>query len=95
MSPGASCSCTFFVAPLGASYMTQPGTDQYKGKVSVQEATHHTSTVDLPVQHLNESLFYTDLSTVIPLNDGGKGNSFEGNVPRGGEVSAVMATTIP
>ena len=30
------------VAPLGAGYMTQPGTDQHQSRVAVRKAAHHT-----------------------------------------------------
>ena len=44
-----------FFAPLGASHMAQPGTDQHQGRVAVWEAAHHTSAAaDLPVQPLND-----------------------------------------
>ena len=43
------------VAPPGADHMTQPDTDQHKGKVTVQKTTYHTSAVaNLPVQPLND-----------------------------------------
>ena len=43
-----------FVAPLGTGYMTQPGTDQHKGGVSIWETPYHTGTAaNLPVQSLN------------------------------------------
>ena len=42
------------VTPLGASYMAQPGTDQYKGRIAVRETAHYTSAAaELPVQPLN------------------------------------------
>ena len=44
----------FFVAPLGASHMAQPGADQHEGRVAIREGTHHTGpAADLPVQPLN------------------------------------------
>ena len=44
-----------FVAPLGTSYMAQPGTDQHEGRVAVRETAHHTgAAADLPVQPLND-----------------------------------------
>src|SRR5699024_3872875 len=43
-----------FVAPLGTGHMTQPGTDQHKGGVSIRETSHYTSSAaNLPVQSLN------------------------------------------
>ena len=43
----------FLVAPLGASYIPQPGTDQHESGVAVWEGSHHTGTAaDLPVQQL-------------------------------------------
>ena len=42
------------VAPLGAGYMSQLGTDQHQGRVSVRERPHHTGpAADLPVQPFN------------------------------------------
>ena len=42
------------VAPLGASYMTQPSADQHQGRIAVRECSHHTGpAADLPVQPLN------------------------------------------
>ena len=32
----------FLVAPLGAGYMSQSGTDQHQGRVAVRERPHHT-----------------------------------------------------
>ena len=44
-----------FVAPLGAGYMAQPGTDQHQGRVAVRETAHHTgAAANLPVQPLND-----------------------------------------
>ena len=43
------------VAPLGASHMAQPGTDQHEGRVAVRKAAYHTSAAaDLSVQPLND-----------------------------------------
>ena len=43
------------VAPLGAGYMAQPGTDQHEGRVAVRETARHTgAAADLPVQPLND-----------------------------------------
>ena len=43
------------VAPLGTSYMAQPGTDQHEGRVAVRETARHTgAAADLPVQPLND-----------------------------------------
>ena len=43
------------VAPLGAGYMAQPGTDQHQGRVAVRETARHTgAAADLPVQPLND-----------------------------------------
>ena len=42
------------VAPLGAGYMSQSGTDQHQGRVSVRERPHHTGpAADLSVQPFN------------------------------------------
>ena len=42
------------VAPLGAGYMAQPGTDQHQGRVAVWKTAHHPRAAsDLPVQSLN------------------------------------------
>ena len=41
------------VAPLGAHHMTEPGTDQHQGGVSVRECPHHAGpAADLPIQPL-------------------------------------------
>lgn len=43
------------VSPLGTSHMTQPGTNQHKGRVAVHKTARHTSTTaDLAVQSLND-----------------------------------------
>ena len=43
-----------FVAPLGASHMTQPGADQHQSGVAIGECPHHTRpAADLPVQSLD------------------------------------------
>ena len=43
-----------FVAPLGASHMAQPCTDQHQSGVAIREDPHHTGpAADLPVQPLN------------------------------------------
>ena len=43
------------VAPLGAGYMAQPGTNQHKGRVAVRETAHRTgAAADLPVQPFND-----------------------------------------
>ena len=45
----------FLVAPLGASHMTQPGSDQHEDRVAIREAPHYTSAeAALPVQPLND-----------------------------------------
>ena len=42
------------VAPLGAGYMSQSGTDQHQGRISIRERPHHTGpAADLPVQPFN------------------------------------------
>ena len=42
------------VAPLSAGYMSQSGTDQHQGRISIRERPHHTGPVaDLPVQPFN------------------------------------------
>ena len=44
-----------FVAPLGAGYMAQQGTDQHEGRVAIRETAHHAgAAADLPVQPLND-----------------------------------------
>ena len=46
-----------FVAPLGASHMAQPGTDQHKGGVAVWETAHHTgAAANFPVEPLNDAV---------------------------------------
>ena len=43
------------VAPLGAGYMAQPGTDQHQGRITVRETVYHPSAAaDLPVQPFND-----------------------------------------
>ena len=43
------------VAPLGASHMAQPGTDQHQSRVTVRETDHHTGTAaNFPVESLND-----------------------------------------
>lgn len=45
--------------------MAQPGTDQHKGRVTIQEATHHTgAAADFPVQPLNH-IVGTDAGPVL------------------------------
>lgn len=62
--PGASYSYTSF-APLGASHMSQPGTDQHQSGVTVREAYNHTSAAaDLPVQPFNH-IIGADASPVL------------------------------
>ena len=40
----------FLVAPLGASHMAEPGTDQHESRVAVREAANYTgAAADLPV----------------------------------------------
>ena len=42
------------VAPLGASHMAQPGTDQHEGGIAVRETANHTSAAaNLPIQSFN------------------------------------------
>ena len=56
------------VAPLGAGYMAQPGTNQHKGRVAVRETAHHTgAAADLPVQPLND-IVGADASPVLREN---------------------------
>ena len=44
----------FFVTPLSARYMAQPGIDQHQSRVAVRERPHHAgSAADLPIQPLN------------------------------------------
>ena len=44
----------FFVAPLGARHMAEPGTDQHQGGVAIGECPHHTGApTDLTVQPLD------------------------------------------
>ena len=44
----------YLVAPLGASHMAEPGTDQHKCRVAVRETAHHPCpTADLTVQPLD------------------------------------------
>ena len=51
--------------PLRTGHMTQPGTDQHEGRVSVREAAHHPSApADLPVESLND-IIGTDASPVF------------------------------
>ena len=43
------------VAPLGASHMAKPDTDQHQSRVTVRETAYHTDTAaDFPVQPLND-----------------------------------------
>lgn len=54
-----------FVAPLGASHMAQPGTDQHESGIAVRETPNHTGTAtDLPVQPLND-IVGADASPVL------------------------------
>lgn len=44
-----------FVAPLCASHMTQPGTNQHQGGIAVRETAYHASAAaDLPIQPFND-----------------------------------------
>ena len=44
-----------FVAPLGASHMAQPGTNQHQGGIAVRETAYHASAAaDLPIQPFND-----------------------------------------
>ena len=53
------------VAPLGASHMAQPGTEQNESGVAIRETAHHTGTAtDLPVQPLND-IVGADVSPVF------------------------------
>ena len=53
------------VAPLGAGYMAQPGTDQHQSRVAIREASNHAgAAADLPVQPLNH-IIGADASPVL------------------------------
>ena len=55
----------FLVAPLGAGYMAQPGTDQHQSRVTVREASNHAgAAADLPVQPFNH-IIGADTSPVL------------------------------
>ena len=43
------------VAPLGASYMSEPGTDQHQSRIAIREAAHYSgAAADLPVEPFND-----------------------------------------
>ena len=43
------------VAPLGASYMAEPGTDQHQSRIAIREAAHYSgAAADLPVEPFND-----------------------------------------
>ena len=54
-----------FVAPLCTDHITQPGTDQHEGGVSIWETPHHPgAAADLPVEPFND-IVGTDASPVL------------------------------
>ena len=53
------------VAPLGASYMAEPGTDQHQSRIAIREAAHYSgAAADLPVEPFND-IVGTDTSPVF------------------------------
>ena len=43
------------VAPLGASYMAEPGTDQHQSRIAIREAAHYSgAAADLPVEAFHD-----------------------------------------
>ena len=43
------------VAPLGASYMAEPGTDQHQSRIAIREAAHYSgAAADLPVEPFHD-----------------------------------------
>ena len=43
------------VAPLGADYMAEPGTDQHQSRIAIREAAHYSgAAADLPVEPFND-----------------------------------------
>ena len=44
------------VAPLCASYMAEPGTDQHQSRIAIREAAHYSgAAADLPVEPFYEA----------------------------------------
>ena len=43
------------VAPLGARYMAEPGTDQHQSRIAIREAAHYSgAAADLPVEPFHD-----------------------------------------
>ena len=43
------------VAPLGAGYMVEPGTDQHQSRIAIREAAHYSgAAADLPVEPFHD-----------------------------------------
>lgn len=56
----------FFAAPLGSSFMTQPGTDQHQGRVAIRESSNNLCPgLDFPAQPLN-GIVGPDLDPILP-----------------------------
>lgn len=71
------------VAPLSTGYMSQPVTDQHKGRVAIREVAHHTGASAIP---LDDGSFKRDSLELGYL---------EGDIPGSdGEIAAVMVAVV-